>query len=77
MSDADLLHHYKVLKQFLDISDDSNLRAKSNRQEQHVPEKSSFGYRAPNFENSAQMCMTSYAVALTRAVPSLISCSPS
>lgn len=30
MSDSDLLHHYKVLKQFLDISDDSASRAKSN-----------------------------------------------
>lgn len=30
MSDNDLLHYYKVLKQFLDISDDSNSRAKTN-----------------------------------------------
>lgn len=30
MADSDLLHHYKVLKQFLDISDDSNSRAKSS-----------------------------------------------
>lgn len=30
MADSDLLHHYKVLKQFLDISDDASSRAKSN-----------------------------------------------
>ncbi|QWU88239.1 hypothetical protein CA3LBN_002504 [Candidozyma haemuli] len=30
MSEPDLSHHYKVLKQFLDISDDSGSRTKSN-----------------------------------------------
>lgn len=30
MADSDLLHHYKVLKQFLDILDDTSARAKSN-----------------------------------------------
>ncbi|KAK6455492.1 uncharacterized protein RJT20DRAFT_155720 [Scheffersomyces xylosifermentans] len=30
MSEKDLVHHYKVLKQFLDISDDSSVRGKSN-----------------------------------------------
>lgn len=30
MSERDLVHHYKVLKQFLDISDDVNTRSKSN-----------------------------------------------
>lgn len=30
MAESDLLHYYKVLKQFLDISDDSTSRAKSN-----------------------------------------------
>lgn len=30
MADTDLLHHFKVLKQFLDISDDANSRAKLN-----------------------------------------------
>ena len=30
MSETDLVHHYTVLKQFLEISDDLNLRSKSN-----------------------------------------------
>ncbi|CAN3357773.1 hypothetical protein DICA2_C14136 [Diutina catenulata] len=30
MSDKDLVHHYKVLKQFLDVSDDTSARSKSN-----------------------------------------------
>lgn len=30
MSESDLFHHYTVLKQFLDISDDLNARSKSN-----------------------------------------------